>query len=217
MILDRILALNYGFIESFGYFFVFLAAFLESTPVIGFFVPGALIVFLGGFFVKFLGHETISFSAVLLFAALGSILGDLAGYIVGRNFEKKFIHKCGKYVLLRTEHIKKTFELTENHTGKVLILGRLNSITRSFAPFIAGINKVNFWKFMLFNLIGGILWAFLFISLGYLFGHNYKFAKSFELVILIATSLLIFVIYLYYYIISLRKEFKYKNGTNSKK
>jgi len=217
MILERILSLDYWIIESFGYLVIFLAAFFESTPVIGFFVPGALIVFLGGFFVKLLGHEIISFKMVLLLAFLGAFLGDLVGYTLGRNFKKGYLHKYGKYFLLKKEHINKTCEIAKCHAGKSLIIGRLNSITRSFAPFILGVNKFSLSKFLWFNLIGAFLWAFLFASLGYFFGYNYKFAKNFELVILIATSLLILAIYAYYYILSLKKELKIKNELDSKK
>jgi membrane-associated protein len=196
MILDRILLMKISTIETFGYVIVLLATFLEASPLLGLLIPGSIVIFFAGFAAK-LGF--LSFKIVFFFAALGAILGDLGGYLFGRYAGKEFLHKYGKYLLIKREYIDISCDLAHEHTGKSLVIGRINPITRSAAPFIVGCHKVSWWKFMLFNVLGGLLWAFLFVSLGYIFGHGYVFAIRFERWIILATIALIGILYLRYF------------------
>lgn len=202
MIENLIFSLNVEFVQTFGYLIMFIATFLESFPLFGLFVPGSFIIFIGGFLSKFtsMGIPLLSLWGVMIFAISGAILGDLAGYIFGRYFGKNFLNRYGKYFLIRKEYIERAGEIICNHSGKSLVIGRLNPLTRSAAPFIVGAHKVNFFKFMLYNIIGGIIWGFLFVSLGYFFGQSYRFAKNFEKTLLFTTILLIVGIYLYFFI-----------------
>ncbi|MBU3913555.1 MAG: DedA family protein [Nanoarchaeota archaeon] len=197
MIIDKVLLLKINFIESFGYFLVFLATLFEASPFIGIFIPGSILIFLAGFAAKL---QLMNFKIVVFLAILGAILGDVAGYLFGKYCGKEFLHKYGKYFLIRKEYIEKSCEIVHGHTGKSLVFGRLNPITRSVAPFIVGAHKVKFGKFMFFNIIGGVLWGFVFVSLGYIFGNSYQFALDYEKWIVIATVFLILAYYLYYFI-----------------
>jgi membrane-associated protein len=196
MIIDRILLLKINFVETFGYLLTFLATFLEASPLIGLFIPGSIIIFFAGFFAK-LG--LLNYWEVMIIAILGAILGDLAGYLFGRYSGKRFLHRYGRYFLIRREFIDKSEEIAHGHTGKSLVIGRLNPLTRSAAPFIVGCHNVKFWKFMVFNIIGGILWGFIFVSLGYLFGHGYGVAESIEKYILVFSLIIIFAFYFDYF------------------
>lgn len=196
MIIDKILLLRIDFIESFGYFLIFLSTLFEASPFIGVFIPGSIIIFFAGFAAKLM---LLDFKIVVFLAVLGAILGDVAGYLFGRYKGKEFLHKYGKYFLIRKEYIDKSCEIVHEHTGKSLVLGRINPITRSAAPFIVGAHKVDFWKFMVYNVLGGILWGFIFVSLGYALGGSYQIAIAYEKYILIATVLLILVYYAYYF------------------
>lgn len=196
MIIDRILLLKINFVENFGVLLIFLSTFFEAFPVLGLVIPGALISFIGGFFSKV---GLLSFGPVLFASILGAILGDTAGYLLGRYLKKEFLHKYRKYFLITGEHVEKTGEIVHRHTGKALIIGRLNPVTRVFAPFIAGTHKVKLSKFMFFNIIGGILYGFLFVSLGYIFGYSYKFAARFERWMVIITVLIILYFYINYF------------------
>jgi membrane-associated protein len=177
MITEEILKLNLGFIHSFGYILVFLFTFLEASPFFGIFVPGAIVIFFAGFLAKM---KLLSFGWVLGLAITGAVLGDLGGYLFGRYFGKEFLHKYGKWFLIKKEYIEKSCEIANNHVGKSLVIGRLNPLTRPAAPFIVGANKVNFWKFMFYNIIGGVLWGLIFVSIGYFFGANYGVANDVE-------------------------------------
>jgi len=206
MIIDKILLLRINYIESFGYLLVFLSTLFEASPLIGIFVPGSIIIFFAGFAAKL---QLMSYKLVVFLAILGAILGDLAGYLFGRYWGSKFLHKYGKYFLIRKEYIEKSCEIVHAHTGKSLIFGRLNPITRSVAPLIVGTHKVNFGRFMIFNIIGGALWGFIFVSLGYIFGNSYQFALTYEKYVVIATVILMLGYYLYYFIRMLLEK---KNG-----
>ena len=208
MIIDKLLTLNIRFVESFGYVLCFLATFLESSPFIGLFIPGSIVVVFGGFLAKF---GFLNLWLVMGFSMCGAILGDLSGYLVGRYFGKEFLHKYGGYVLVRKEYIEKSCEIVKGHPGKSLVFGRLNPLTRAAAPFVVGANKTKFGKFMFFNIIGGILWGFFFTSVGYILGESYQVAETFERWIILATVLLIVGVYLYYFFRGLSKK---KNSEN---
>lgn len=195
MIIDKLLSLNINFINNFGILLVFLATFLESSPVIGMFIPGSIIIFIAGFLSK-LGF--LNYWAILFFSISGAILGDVGSYLFGRYFGKEFLHKYGKYFLIKKEYIEMSCKIVNSHIGKSLVIGRLNPMTRTAAPFIVGAQKTSFWKFMFFNIIGGILWGFLFVSLGYILGHSYLIAMDIEKILLVAVVLIIALLYLTY-------------------
>lgn len=203
MILDKILSLRIHVVREFGPILVFLATFLEAIPAAGMFVPGALITFLGGLFAK-LGF--FSYYSVLILAISGAILGDTAGYFLGRYLGKCSMHKYGKLILLKKEHMDRAGEIMCCHTGKSLIIGRLNPVTRCAAPFIVGAHKISFEKFMLYNVIGGILYGFLFASLGFIFGQRLIVAAALEKWIIISMVVLILAFYIYYIIRLFYKE-----------
>lgn len=201
MILEQILSLNYNFIHNFGYWILFLATFLESFPILGLFIPGSIVSFIGGFLASFqsIKLNILNFWPVIFFAGIGAILGDLAGYILGRYFGKDFIHKYGKYFLIKKEYLERASQIACNHTGKSLIIGRFHPITRSAAAFIIGANKVKLAKFMFFNLLGAFIWSFLFVTLGFTFGQSYAFAEEFERILLLSTLALIIIVYSIYF------------------
>jgi undecaprenyl-diphosphatase len=159
-------ALKLPALHTAGYFLAFLAAFLEALPGIGLFIPGQSVVVIAGF----LAHkEILAFWAVALLATLGAILGDLVGYWVGRKYGTSFVRQPA--------FLDEVNELLRLHPIKTLVLGRFNSVTRAFAPFVAGANRVKFSRFMLANVLGGILWALCWVSLGFIFGASYDLAR----------------------------------------
>lgn len=195
VVVDRILNLKIGFIQSFGVLFVFLATFLESFPLIGIFIPGSIIIFLAGFFAK-LGWLNIW--VVLAFAVFGAIGGSLMGYVFGKYLGKEFLYKYQRLVPLSLEYIDKSITLVRKHLGKALILGRISPVTRTAAPFIAGAYNVNFGKFMFFNVVGGSLWGFFFVALGYVFGKSYRLADKIDRWLILLTIILVLGFYIYY-------------------
>lgn len=160
-------ALGLPALHVFGYFLAFLAAFLEALPAIGLFIPGQTIVVVAGF----LAHTAvIEFWAVALLAILGAILGDLVGYWAGRRF--------GTTVIQQPAFLDEVNELLRVHPVKTLVFGRFNSVTRAFAPFVAGANHVRFGRFMVANVVGGVLWGLCWAGLGLVFGASYELAAN---------------------------------------
>jgi len=143
----------------------------------------------------------LEFGDVLFVSALGAILGDLIGYLLGRKHGYSFITAYGRYFFFKKQHFEKTKKLMNHHTGKTLIIGRFNSLTRAFAPFVAGSTNVSFPKFLVYNIVGGISWAAFFVLIGYIFGKSYEAASRYVgKFVFMAVVLSIIIIYLYGFI-----------------
>ncbi len=190
---DKILSLPIPILQLWGYPIVFLSALLEASPFFGILIPGQTIVIIGGFFAKL---HLLNLYYVMILASLGAIIGDLVGYILGRAYGYSFIRDYGKYFFFKKEYFKKTKELMNEHTGKTIIIGRFNSVTRAFAPFVAGSSKVPCKKFLFYNIVGGISWGVFFSLVGYIFGKAYKIASGyidgFLLIFFIAAILVVY-------------------------
>lgn len=171
-----ILQLPPSLIKHWGYLFLFLIALGEATPLFGLFIPGQILVILGGFLAK---NGVLDLGDLLFFVAAGAILGDTFGYILGRKYGTALIMRYGNIFYLKKEYFEKTKKLMEQHTVKTLIIGRFNSLTRAFAPFVAGATGLSFFKFLFSNIIGGIFWTIVFVFGGYLFGTSYEIASQY--------------------------------------
>ena len=197
-IVDKILNLPIPVLNHWGYWIILLSAILEASPIFGLFVPGQTIVIIGGFFAKI---GVLDIGDVILFSTVGAIIGDLIGYLLGKKYGYSFISKYGKYFFFKKDNYEKTKVLMHKHTGKTLIIGRFHSLTRAFAPFIAGTTNVSFLKFMTYNIIGGISWAISFVLIGFMFGKSYEFgSKYIGRFIFAAIVLSILIIYGYQFI-----------------
>jgi len=169
------------------YILLFIVIFIETGFVVTPFLPGDSLLFAAGSFAA-LG----SLDPVLLFAILGlaAFLGDTANYWIGHYIGPRAF--SGNIRFLKKEHLDRTHEFYEKHGGKTIILARFIPIIRTFAPFVAGIGEMTYWKFITYNIIGGLSWVALFIFAGYFFGNLPFIKRNFELVIfaIIAISLL---------------------------
>jgi membrane-associated protein len=202
MFIENILYMNRSFFHLWGYVFVFIALFLESLPFIGAFIPGgAVILLLSGLLARF---EFFSLWKVAIVAIVASISIDTFGYMLGRLVNKDFFHRSAKRLFIKKEVLERVGRIVHGHTGKALIFGRINPITRSMAPFIVGTERVNFLRFFIFNVIGGVLWVMMFLFIGYLFGGNFKGVESLESFILWTTVILVGGFYFYFVLTNLR-------------
>lgn len=148
----------------------FLSALSESVPIVGIMVPGQTLVIGAGFLAKAgLCNPLILF----ILAALGAIVGDWIGYAIGRRYGNAFLQRFARFVFISQDNLAWTASLLRNHTGKALVFGRLNSLTRALVPFVAGSSQVPLRTFFVYNIFGGTLWAGLYVALGYFFGHSY--------------------------------------------
>jgi len=163
--------LNYG---AWTYAVLFTVIFAETGFVITPFLPGDSLLFAVGA-LSALGEPSVFWLFIIL--SVAAILGDTINYWLGHFVgpKIKFINK---------KYLERTQIFYEKHGGKTIILARFVPIVRTFAPFVAGIGKMNYGKFLTYNVVGGIFWVALFLLGGYYFG-NIPFVKNnFEITIL---------------------------------
>lgn len=167
---------NYGILT---YVLLFLIIFVETGLVVTPFLPGDSILFAVGAFAA-LGSLNLFLLLVLL--TLAAILGDTVNYWIGHFFGEKLI--ANPKVPIRKEHIEQTQKFFDRHGGKTIILARFVPIVRTFAPFVAGVGRMNYGKFISFNIIGGVAWVFLATLAGFFFGNIPIVKENFSTVII---------------------------------
>lgn len=174
------------------YAILFLIVFMETGFVVTPFLPGDSLLFAAGTLAGF-GPLNILVLYILLSAA--AILGDTINYWAGRVVGPKIFHKDTGF-LLNKDHLMRTHKFYEAHGGKTIILARFIPIIRTFAPFVAGIGKMNYPRFLLYNVTGGLLWVSIFTVGGFYFGNIPVVKQNFSLVIfgIIGVSVLPLVI-----------------------
>lgn len=163
-------------IDTFGvwtYVILFLIIFVETGVVIMPFLPGDSLIFAAGTF-SAIGNLNVITIFLSLWAA--AVIGDTVNYEIGKFIGSK-IYEKNNLRFIKKEHLDKTNKFYEKHGGLAIIIARFMPIIRTFAPFVAGIGKMNYSRFLLFNAIGGGLWVGLFSFTGFLFG-NLPFVKQ---------------------------------------
>jgi membrane-associated protein len=162
------------------YLILFAIIFLETGLVVTPFLPGDSLLFAAGTFAA-----AKALNAFWLFAALSAaaILGDTANYWIGHFVGPRVFHQ-EKSRLFKREYLDRTHRFYERYGAETIIIARFVPIIRTFAPFVAGIGRMSYWRFISYNVIGGIGWVALFVFGGYFFGNIPLVKKNFGLVII---------------------------------
>jgi len=169
-------------IQNYGiwiYVLLFLIIFAETGLVITPFLPGDSLLFALG---ALAAAGSINLFILLVLLCLAAIIGDTVNYWIGNWSGEKIINNI-KIKLIKKEHIEKTEKFYKKYGAKTIIIGRFVPIIRTFAPFTAGVGKMNYHKFLLYNIIGGILWISIFLFAGYFFGNIPLVKNNFTIVI----------------------------------
>ena len=162
------------------YALLFVVVFCETGLIFMPFLPGDSLLFAAGAFAA-LGSLNLSLLFLIIFVA--AVLGDFVNYSIGSYIGPK-IFKKEKSLFFNKDYLLKTETFYEKHGPKTIIAARFMPIIRTFAPFVAGIGKMNWMKFVFYNIIGALLWCFLFLMAGYWFGNIQLVKDNFTIVIM---------------------------------
>ena len=162
------------------YAILFVIVFCETGFVVTPFLPGDSLFFAVGALAAIGALDPWIASLILAVAAVG---GDTANYWIGHFVGPKVFHEEHSRFLNR-EYLERTHAFYEKHGGKTIIIARFLPIIRTFAPFVAGIGDMTYRKFIVFNVVGGVLWVALAVGAGYFFGNIPVVKNNFSLVII---------------------------------
>lgn len=166
----QILQFLLPYLQQWGYPIVLLVTFLETSAFIGLLVPGESVVVIAGLLAS---QGVLELALVIGAASVGAVLGDSVGYFIGRRFGEAFFLKYGRSLFFRKKYLEDTKRAFNRQGGKIVFLGRFMSWLRAFVPVVAGISRMPYYQFLLFNVTGGIAWAVSFSLIGYFVGNNW--------------------------------------------
>lgn len=169
-------------IERFGagaYGILFLIVFCETGLVVTPFLPGDSLLFAAGAFAALGSFDIVPLILLLIIAA---VAGDTVNYWIGARIGPRAF--SGNIRFLKQEYLVRTTEFYERHGGKTIILARFIPIVRTFAPFVAGVGRMHYGRFVAYNIIGAVVWVLLFTLAGFFFGNIPAVRDNFTLVIL---------------------------------
>ncbi|MCS0639020.1 VTT domain-containing protein [Streptomyces sp. LP05-1] len=170
-------------IQTFGLIGVLVIVFAESGLLIGFFLPGDALLFTTGLLVATdkLNHPLWLVCTLIVVAA---VVGDQVGYLFGRKVGPALFKRPDSR-LFKQENVEKAHEFFEKHGPKSLILARFVPIVRTFTPIIAGVSRMNYRSFIVFNVIGGLIWGVGVTVLGASLGKVEFVHKNIELILIL--------------------------------
>jgi membrane protein DedA with SNARE-associated domain len=154
-------------LATYGYGAVFFFVFIESMGIP---VPGETMLIAAAVYAG--STHRLNIVLVVVAAAAGAILGDNAGYFIGREGGYRLLARYGRYIRVRDRELKLGQYVFLRHGGKVVFFGRFVSILRTYAAFLAGVNRMAWPRFVLYNAAGGILWASLYGTGAFILGKN---------------------------------------------
>lgn len=179
-----------GIIQTYGiwtYLILFAIIFCETGLVFLPYLPGDSLIFIAG---ALAGGGFLNIEVLILILIAAAVLGDTANYWIGHTIGTKVLEK--RYSFVKTEHLRRTEEYFTRYGGKTIVIARFIPFIRTFAPFLAGVGKMSYRWFVMYNLIGGILWVLGFALAGYFFGGLPVVKENFNFIVyaIIGISLL---------------------------
>lgn len=172
-----------------AYVVVFIIIFIETGLVVTPFLPGDSLIFAVGAIAAAGGP--ISIPLILFLLYLAAVAGDTVNYQIGHLLRKK-VNKREHIPLIKMEYLDRTQAFFERNGGKTITIARFIPIIRTFAPFVAGVGRMRYVKFLGYNIIGGISWVTLLFSIGFFFGNISVVKNHFSLVVIAIVLISIF-------------------------
>jgi membrane-associated protein len=151
------------------YAILFLIVFAETGLVVTPWLPGDSLLFAVGALTAIDTSGTLTLPWVIGLLITAAILGNSCNYAIGRSIGPPAF--SGRYRLLKVEYLERTEMFFNKHGGKTVVLSRFLPILRTFAPFVAGVGRMDYGRFQLYNVVGAFSWVLTFVIGGYLFGN----------------------------------------------
>jgi membrane-associated protein len=176
------LVATYG---AWTYAILFFVVFAETGVVIMPLLPGDSLLFAAGVLCVpgESGVEPLNVWTLCVVLSIAAVLGDTVNYHVGYYLGPK-VFRNPKSFWLNPKHLERTQEFFDRYGGKTIILARFMPIIRTMAPFVAGIGRMHYGRFLAYNVVGGVVWVFTFVLLGWFFSKQPIVEKNFSLVII---------------------------------
>ena len=177
--LDKHLA---ALMQQFGgwtYAILFAVIFCETGLVVTPILPGDSLLFATGALTAIGG---LRLDVICILLTIAAILGDAVNYAVGHYLGPKVL--SGNSKIFKKEYLDKTQRFYEKYGGKTIIIARFVPIVRTFAPFLAGVGKMSYVRFAMYNVVGAVLWISIFVIGGYYFGNIPMVRRNFTLVVM---------------------------------
>ena len=168
-----------------GYMVLFAVVFAETGLLVGFFLPGDSLLFTIGVVAGLGGLDIVTICTLLVVA---SILGDQCGYFLGNRIGVRIFDRPDSRFFKR-QYITDTQAFYNRHGGKTLIYAKFLPIIRTFAPFMAGVGKMPYLRFLSFNVVGGLFWVVFVVIAGFYLGQFELVRKHFEKIVILVVLL----------------------------
>ena len=178
--LDKYLDIMIQTMGLWSYVIIFVIIFCETGLVVTPVLPGDSLLFAIGTFAAIGSFDLFAVTAVLTVAA---IAGDTANYWIGHYLGPKVFHYEGSR-FFNKQHLERTHQFYEKYGGKTIIIARFIPVVRTFAPFVAGIGRMTYRKFISYDVIGGTSWIFSLTLAGYFFGNIPVVRNNFSVVVM---------------------------------
>jgi len=173
----------YAAIQAYGawtYLLLFLIVFCETGLVVTPILPGDSLLFAAG---ALAAGSSLNIVWLAILLSVAAVLGDAVNYAVGHFMGPKVFSRPDSRFLKR-EYLDRTHQFYEKYGGKTIIIARFVPIVRTFAPFVAGVGSMTYWRFASYNVIGGVAWVTICLFAGYAFGNLPIVKENFTLVLL---------------------------------
>jgi len=155
-----------GLLQWGGTLLVCVIVFVETGLFVGFFLPGDSLLVTAGIFAA-AGHMRIA--SLLTLVALCAVAGDQIGYVIGKKAGQALYRRKDTF-LFRRRHLERAHDFYERYGSKTIVLARFVPIIRTFAPAVAGAARMNYRRFVTYNVIGGVLWVWSMVLVGFSLG-----------------------------------------------